>query len=138
MMRIQLSFIACVLCFGTLIKGQSDISTSQEVLLWDIHEQEFHNDINYRNPFRDVTLEVRYTRPDGTMTDFWGFYDGRKVRRARFMPDQLGGWEYHALFSDGTPAGQGSFEVIPSKIPGLVTQDVSNPLWIGFSGGNMP
>jgi hypothetical protein len=89
----------------------------------------------YADPYRDVTLEVTYTRPDGMTVPFWGVYDGGNTWKIRFMPDQVGTWRYTARFSDGAPSTQGSFLCVGSDLPGLISRDEQNPQWFGFRGG---
>ena len=74
------------------------------------------NGTTYADPFRDVTLNVTYTRPDGTNVNFWGFHDGGDIWRMRFMPEQLGWWRYAASFSDGSLVATGSFLCVTSDI----------------------
>lgn len=102
---------------------------------WDRFEATIPNAKTYVDPFRDVTLNVTYTKPDGQRVEFWGFYDGTRGWKIRFMPDQLGTWAYAAHFSDGTPGGSGRFDCVRSTIPGLLAADETNPIWFGFRGG---
>jgi hypothetical protein len=103
--------------------------------LWDRFEASVLNDKAYDNPYADVDLSVRYTRPDGSTIDFWGFYDGDGTWRIRCMPDQLGRWEYDAIFSDGSLGASGAFACEPSDIPGMISLDETNPVWFGYKGG---
>jgi hypothetical protein len=93
------------------------------------------NPSRYSDPYKDVTLNVTYTRPDGKPLRFWGFYDGGATWKLRFVPDQLGVWKYEASFSDGAPAVRGSFECVASDAPGVIGADPSNPVWFGYSSG---
>lgn len=102
---------------------------------WDRFEATLENNRTYADPYRDVGLDVTYTRPDGSTVEFWGFYDGGSTWRARFMPDQIGPWHYEARFSDDAPGASGSFMCVPSERPGMVTLDLENPAWFGFSSG---
>ena len=102
---------------------------------WGRFEAIFTNNRSYADPYRNVRLNVSYTRPDATAVNFWGFYDESNVWKIRFMPDQIGHWTYNASFSDGAPGGTGSFECVPGAIPGMIGRDESNPLWFGFKGG---
>ena len=124
-------------------------SGHRTVGLWDRFERVLTNPKTYRDPYRDVTLAVTYTRPDGSVLEFWGFYDGECPNAKervwgphgtsrwiiRFMPDQIGRWQYKAQFSDGTPGTSGSFQCVESDIRGMISKDESNPLWFGFKGG---
>jgi hypothetical protein len=102
---------------------------------WDRFEVALTNGKHYADPYRDVTLNVTFTKPDKTQVEFPGFYDGAATWRIRFMPDQLGQWSYEASFSDGTPGAHGTFMCVKSNLPGMIATDEVNPLWFGFKGG---
>ncbi len=65
------------------------------------------------NPFTDVQLSATFTH-DGNEQTVAGFYDGDGVYRVRFMPDQLGQWQF-TTHSNAPPLdGQaGQFDVVP-------------------------
>lgn len=104
--------------------------------LWGRFEAEVTNTLPYADPYKEVRLDVIYTRPDGEEVAFWGFYDGGDTWRIRFMPQQTGVWRYRAAFSDGTPGSNGEFRVEDSSLPGMLTVNPANPLW--FSIGDSP
>lgn len=109
---------------------------ARQVGRWDRFEIAVSNNRRYADAYRDVTLDVTYTKPDGTTVSFWGFYDGGQTWRMRFLPDQLGRWKYAAKFSDGSAGTSGAFECVRSDLPGMIAQDEINPQWFGFKGGN--
>ena len=113
------------------MNGELDARVGQ----WQRFEAALENGITYADPYRDVTLEAVYRRPDGSVLHTWGFYDGGHTWRARCMPDQIGTWQYTLTFSDGTAWASGSFACIASDVPGMLSADESNPLWFGFKGG---
>jgi hypothetical protein len=115
---------------------------------WDRFEVSVDNTNRYRDPYRDVSLNVTYelvpraSRPRiaGKMPathsiKFWGFYDGGRTWKIRFMPDQIGTWKYEAVFSDGSGRIGGTFDCIGSDIPGMISTDAANPIWFGYKGG---
>lgn len=116
-------------------QNQVTLNAQQVVPQWGIFEAEFTNNHLYEDPFRDVSLNVKYINAENDTLCFQGFYDGGDIWKARYMPDQTGLWEYSARFSDGTVAGSGSFEVVPSSLPGPIGQDVVNGSWFGFRCG---
>lgn len=104
--------------------------------LWDRFELIFKNDRVYKNPFAEVELLAEFTSPDGRKVETWGFYDNSNTWRLRFMPDQIGKWKYVAWFTDQTKQKiSGTFQCVPSDIPGLISADETNPTWFGFKGG---
>lgn len=103
---------------------------------WERFEAALTNTTPYRDPYREVALHVRYTRPDGNIVPFRGFYDGGSTWRLRFMPDQPGTWKYTATFSDGTEGAEGAFECVPSDLPGPVRAFPVNPIWFSWGNGS--
>jgi hypothetical protein len=102
---------------------------------WDRFEETLTNTKKYTDPYNEVLLEAVFTKPNGAKVRFWGFYDGGVTWKIRFMPDQLGLWRYEARFSDQSGEIKGSFQCIPSTIPGMIQRDETNPRWLGFKGG---
>ncbi len=120
---------------SAVAEGNSGKTTKGSVALWGRFEAFVRNARPYSDPYRDISLNVSFTRPDGSTVKFWGFHDGADVWRIRFMPGQLGTWHYEAQFSDGALGIEGSFECETSGLPGMLTVDPDNPLWFGYSTG---
>jgi Domain of unknown function (DUF5060)/Protein of unknown function (DUF4038) len=131
-----LSFLALLIMALDLRPADSqEQSDGRTVGQWDRLEIAVRNTKKYADPYRDVTLNVTFTRPDGGKLDFWGFYDGEATWRIRFMPDRRGVWRYAATFSDGSRGASGSLTCVASDLPGMISRDEHNPLWFGFKGG---
>ncbi|MBN2313589.1 MAG: DUF5060 domain-containing protein [Sedimentisphaerales bacterium] len=120
---------------GAAVMPAVPAKTTVAIGQWDRFECTVTNATVYQDPYRDVTLNATFTRPDGSEVVFWGFYDDESTWRLRFMPDQLGLWTYKAEFSDGAPGVDGTFNCIESDLPGLVGENEANPIWFGFKGG---
>lgn len=118
---------------GRIVVGE--ITIGRDVPRFSRFEGTIRNARTYLDPYGDVELNVVYTAPDGSTTEFWGFHDGGDVWRYRFMPDQVGTWRYEATFSDGAPGVAGTFECVESDLPGVVAAAPSNPMWFGYSTG---
>jgi len=103
---------------------------------WGRFEVAFTNAKAYPDPYRDVSLEATFARPDGRTVQFWGFHDGGQVWRLRFMPDRPGTWRYEAAFSDGTKAGSGQLVCVQSNRPGPIAVYQANPVWFGHRNGD--
>lgn len=120
---------------GDAVMSAVPPKTTVAVGQWGRFECTVANATVYQYPYRDVTLNATFSRPDGSKVTFWGFYDGGSTWRLRFMPDQLGLWTYKTEFSDGAPGVSGTFNCIESDLPGLVGEYEANPIWFGFKGG---
>ncbi len=102
---------------------------------WDVFEVSVEHEKDYPNPFVDVQLSGRFFSPSGRFFQIRGFYDGQRGWKIRFMPDQLGIWEYELAFSDGSGQWKGTFECRASDIPGMITTYRDNPIWFGYKNG---
>jgi hypothetical protein len=125
-------------------------SPAQRVPRWGRFEIVLSHALRSGDPYRDVSLDVAYTAPDGRTMEFWGFYDGGDTWRARFMPDLPGTWSYEAKLNQTTrtdPSGsatttrvaataRGSFECVASDLPGQISIGAANPQWFGWRGGD--
>ncbi|KPK41968.1 MAG: hypothetical protein AMJ65_08390 [Phycisphaerae bacterium SG8_4] len=125
------------LCVISVSLLQQDCGASEGLSVgqWARFERPVNSTGTYRNAYADVTLDVTYEDPDGKKTKFWGFYDGGRTWKIRFMPNRIGTWRYDAVFSDGSGRISGTFECIPSGIPGMISADRINPIWFGYSSG---
>ncbi|MFB3905320.1 MAG: DUF5060 domain-containing protein [Acidobacteriota bacterium] len=110
-MRIS-SFILCALCLNLLsplLCGQSP-----SVERWDVFELSLQSRQSYANPFRDVALSAVFSHSDGRRLKVEGFYDGGSTWRVRFMPLEVGRWDYVTESNDPALAAvRGSLECVP-------------------------
>lgn len=87
------------------------------------------------NKFSGVALNTSFVSPSGDTFAFWGFYDGGTTWRWRFMPHEVGEWQYSWNFSDGSGSGAGSFHCIAAGgSPGVVGAYMRNPRWFAYNG----
>lgn len=110
-----------------------------QVGLYETFELQVQNGKTYSNPFDFNVIELRatFTAPSGRQIAFFGFYDGDgqggqtgNVWKLRFMPDETGTWTYTYTWSDGTPGGSGSFDVVNRGAAGLLRPHPANPaIW---------
>jgi len=116
-----------------------------EVSLYKVFERSVENTKAYSNKFIDVDLKCSYTSPSGKKIDFIGFFDGDgkgggdkssgNVWKVRFMPDELGTWQYQWSWSDETPGGQGEFSCVSAGAgKGVLHAYAKNPRWFAYNG----
>ena len=67
---------------------------------WSRFERSFKSTVPYTNALQEATLKVRFVSPLGETTEVRGFWDGGKVWRVRFSPDQPGRWSFSTACSD--------------------------------------
>jgi hypothetical protein len=127
---------AIVLCNGSAIA---------EVPRYKVFETTVANTKSYGNKFIDVELEAEFTSPSGATMSWRGFYDGDgsgggdcrtgSVWRLRFMPNELGTWNYAYTWTDGTPGGSGSFDCVANGAgKGVIRAYRDNPRWFAYQG----
>jgi Domain of unknown function (DUF5060) len=103
------------------------------------------NTNSYRNRFIDVELEAEFTSPSGTTRPWRGFFDGDgsgggdyqtgNTWRLRFMPDEVGTWDYAYSWTDGTPGGSGRFDcILDGAGKGVIRAYQDNPHWFAYNG----
>lgn len=130
---------AALFCAALVFAGgaaSAQPSTPRQIPLYGFFEGVLEHSQVFADPYRDVTLNVRYSRPDGSQLSFWGFYDGGQTWRFRVYADQPGLWKYEATMSDGSAVRKGEFRVTEtSDLPGMITVHRPNPIWFGFAGG---
>ncbi len=92
---------------------------------WGRWESAFESERDYGNPVQDVALDLDLISPSGAIHRVGAFWDGGRVWRARFCPDEVGTWRYETHCSDQTDAGlhgrSGTFA--------CVDYDGANPLF---------
>jgi hypothetical protein len=89
----------------------SSLASAQSVPQWGRWEKSFAANPN-TTPDPTIGLIVRLTSPRGKIHKVSAFWDGGKIWRVRFMPDEPGKWRYRTIaFPDyaGLNAKRGSF-----------------------------
>ncbi len=81
----------------------ASVLSAQTVERWGVYEIALTGPSD-GNPFLDVRLGAQF-RYRNRVVDVDGFYDGDRVYRIRFMPDELGNWTYTT--SSNVPAMDG-------------------------------
>jgi hypothetical protein len=72
---------------------------------WGRFEQAFKSSVEYSNALQDATLAVVFVSPLGETNQVYGFWDGGKVWRVRFSPNQPGRWTFKTKCSDAANEG---------------------------------
>ena len=106
------------------------------VPLWGIFESEVRSNNSYTNPFRDVDLLVRVTRPDGSHFNQYGFFDGQATWKFRIMPGMEGKWKYRAEMTDSSAYLEREFTCVKGDLNGPLEPYDNNPVWPAYCGFN--
>lgn len=72
---------------------------------WGRFEREFKSSKTYENPLNDVTVAVVFTSPSGVSRSVNAFWDGGKLWKVRYSPNEVGRWLYTAVPSDESNKG---------------------------------
>lgn len=72
---------------------------------WSRFEQQFSSEVDYSNPIQEATLRVTFTSPSGRSQTLYGFWDGRRIWRVRFIPNETGPWHFVTACSDTSNTG---------------------------------
>jgi len=85
-----------------------------QIALWNIFEAQVIASADYENPIQDITLQVIFMSPKGERFTVQGFWDGGKIWKIRFPPNEPGKWTYQTQSSDkGLNNQKGEFECLP-------------------------
>jgi hypothetical protein len=95
---ILLAAVTAALLFSTE-------SSRADVSAWNQWEQTLTSNAAYANPYHDATLEVVYAAPDGQTFKTYGFWDGGKTFKIRFMFPAAGDWSWKTTCSDPSNTG---------------------------------
>ncbi|WP_372772644.1 DUF5060 domain-containing protein [Mangrovibacterium sp.] len=137
-----------ILIFLALVLSTYCCTTTQpktRVGLYRTFEQALENKSPYTNRFTDVELNCTFTAPSGKKTEFIGFFDGDgagggnkesgSIWKIRFIPDEVGEWQYQWIWSDGTPGGKSSFVCDTTNAgKGILRAYQDNPRWLAYNG----
>ena len=89
-----------------MVNHESSSGTLTSVPQWSVFEYAFRSEVLYGNPLHEVTdFHLIFTAPSGVEKKIEGFWDGGHDWRVRFMPDEVGEWQYVSYCSDRTNAG---------------------------------
>jgi len=110
-----------LLCVGTAHAQ----SPGTRVAQWTRFEGVLTSTLDYPNPVQDVQVDVTFTSPSGKTQDAMAFWDGGRLWKVRFSPEELGKWTYRTRSSNAADAGLDgrSGEFTCTRYPG------TNPLY---------
>ncbi|MGH2614568.1 MAG: DUF4038 domain-containing protein [Thermomicrobiales bacterium] len=85
--------------------GSSAVKLRPVVHRWGRWKGELTSERDRPNPVQDVEVSVELTAPSGARHRAVAFWDGGRVWRVRFCPDEVGKWRYGSVCSDATDPG---------------------------------
>jgi hypothetical protein len=105
---LALAARAAGLAAALLLAGSPAIEASgnERVPRFERYEAAFESAMAYVDPLHDLErFEARFVSPSGRVVTVPGFWDGGRVFRVRFSPDEEGAWSYETDASDTANAG---------------------------------
>lgn len=101
--------------------------------VWEVR---FTHEEKAGNPFFDVDLNVVFTPPDGREIRAEGFYRGGSTWACRAYCSQTGVWRWRSAANRPALDGRsGSFEVLPSDLPGKLRKHPDDPRQFAWDNG---
>jgi hypothetical protein len=91
------AYLGFCLLFLTTVHAPARPAT---VSKWARFEASFRSSVAYTNPLQQCELKVAFVSPLGETNEIYGFWDGGRTWRVRFMPDVPGRWSYVTSCSD--------------------------------------
>jgi hypothetical protein len=133
----MLAGIACVMALSSAHAGRNLVSNSGRAPHRGVYEVALAASGAFGNPYAEVTLDVTFTRPDGSRVTVDGFYDGGKAFKARAYCDHVGQWKWRS--SSGNPGldgKSGAFEVVASALKGKLRRHPGDPHQFAYENGD--
>ena len=98
----------------------SNVFAQKRVKIWDKFEHDFVSAKDYENPIYNVkSFEVVFISPTGNERKVYGFWDGGKSWKVRFIPNEIGTWTWNSVCSDRDNSGlyekSGTFNCIENS-----------------------
>jgi len=87
-------FLSAVVLLATSPAALQRLPPTGTVPRWGFFEAAFASTASYDNPVQDANLTVTFTAPSGREHTVRGFWDGERVWKVRFSPDEEGTWTY--------------------------------------------
>ena len=97
--------VACLFLLPAAMPRAAASSKTPVVAKWGRFEQSFRSSVVYSNALQDVSLRVIFKSPLGETNEVDAFWDGGRIWRVRFSPDQPGRWRFRTLCSDKANSG---------------------------------
>ncbi len=99
--------------------------TYAQTPIWKKHEIQLSSSKIYNNPVYDVKdFKITFTAPSGRTRIVRGFWDGGTDWKIRFLPDEIGTWEWETWCSDKKNRGlhekRGQFECVKNPESELI------------------
>src|SRR5436305_13686959 len=100
--KLAAVFVAfSALVFAPLLSAAEALNVPK----WDRFEETLQSSVAYANPVQEASLTATFTSPKGDTRKVYGFWDGGKIWRVRFKPNETGRWSYTTSCSDAKNTG---------------------------------
>ncbi len=113
--------------------------------IWSKHEIQFQSSKQYDNPIYDVKdFRITFTAPSGRIKTVRGFWDGGTDWKVRFLPDEIGTWNWKTECTDKENSGlqnqSGIFECVENNNTDLLfkkgaIQHESGKYYLSYNDG---
>lgn len=97
--------VVWLVCFWQTTAAAQSATPEKTVAQWTRFEAQFTGTTDSSNPLQDLQVEVDFTAPSGRRQTVAAFWDGYKIWRVRFSPEEVGRWTYRTRSSRPQDAG---------------------------------
>ena len=97
--------VACLFLLPAAVPRVAASAKMAVIAKWGRFEQSFKSTVLYSNAVQDVSLRVVFKSPLGETNEVDAFWDGGRIWRVRFSPDQPGRWKFRTTCSDKDNSG---------------------------------
>jgi hypothetical protein len=102
-----------------------------------VYEVTVRSNVSQKSLYVEQRMKVIFTRPDRSQVSVDAFYNGAGTWHARAYCDQVGPWQWQSQPATARLAvGKGTFEVVPSKLPGKLRKHPDDPFQFARDDGS--
>lgn len=84
----------------------STAQSEERVPIWTRFETRFESAATYTNPVQEIRVDAEFVSPSARRHAVEAFWDGARIWRLRFSPDELGEWTFTTRCRDAGLGGQ--------------------------------
>lgn len=115
--RQLLSFTFLASCASLIHAGPMPATQPSEVAQWTRFEATLTSAAEYTNPLQEIQVEVDFVSPSGKKQTVFAFWDGGRMWKVRFSPDEVGKWTFSTRSTPASDPGlngrRGEFTCVP-------------------------
>jgi hypothetical protein len=128
LLRTLIAAVLVAAAFSNAVAGPALVAGPADVPHRGVYEVALEAAADVPDPYLGATVQVTFTRPDGSKATVDAFYDGGRTFKARAYADAVGAWSWaSSAQAAGLGGRRGTFKVVPSALKGKLRKHPDDP-----------